>query len=248
MKGIILAGGTGSRLLPLTKVTNKHLLPVYNKPMIYYPIEFLRDSGITDLLIILGGNSVGDFVTLLGDGAQLGVKITYRFQYKPDGIAGALKLARDFVRDEKFIVCLGDNVFENSIKDLEPKYITPYYLIFSGPQAFICLSETDKPSSFGVPTFDSDGYITKITEKPIQPDSNYAVTGLYIYDHYLWSMIDSLEPSARGELEITDINNWYIRNGCLRVLPSLGWWADCGDIKALSKTWKLLEGKANGSL
>lgn len=247
MKGVILAGGTGTRLLPLTKVTNKHLLPVYNKPMIYYPIEFLRDSGITDLLIILGGNSVGDFVTLLGDGAQLGVKITYRFQYKPDGIAGALKLACDFVRDEEFIVCLGDNVFEYPLEDLEPKYTKPYYLTYSKPQAFVCLSKTDKPSSFGVPTFNPNGEILKITEKPKEPDSDYAVTGLYVYDKHIWSMIDSLEPSARGELEITDINNWYIKNGSLRILPSFGWWADCGDIKALSKTWKLLEDKANGS-
>lgn len=247
MKGVILAGGTGSRLLPLTKVTNKHLLPVYSKPMIYYPIEFLRDSGVTDLLIILGGNSVGDIVSLLGDGAQFGVKITYKFQYKADGIAGALKLARDFVGEETFIVCLGDNIFEIPIKDIYPKCIQPFYLAFNGPQAFISLSLTDKPSSFGVPTFDSNNKIIKITEKPKEPDSNYAVTGLYVYDKYIWTMIDSLEPSARGELEITDINNWYIKNGSLNVLKISGWWHDAGDIKALSKCWKLLEDKANGS-
>lgn len=243
MKGIILAGGTGSRLLPLTKVTNKHLLPIYNKPMIYYPIEFLRDSGITDLLIILGGNSVGDFINLLGDGNQLGVKITYKFQYKPDGIAGALKLAKDFVREEKFIVCLGDNIFENSIEDLELKYILPYYLVFSGPQAFIFLSKTDKPSSFGVPTFDTDNFITKITEKPKEPDSNYAVTGLYAYDHHVWSMIDSLEPSARGELEITDINNWYLKNGRLNYSMVSGWWHDAGSIEALYLSSELVRKK-----
>ena len=243
MRGVILAGGNGTRLSPLTKVTNKHLLPVYNKPMIYYPIEFLRDSGIKDLLIILGGNSVGDFVQLLGDGAQMGVSVTYRYQYGAGGIAAALKLARDFVGEETFMVYLGDNLFQNSI----PKGEFDSFLPDPGlniPQATVCLSKTDKPSSFGVPTFSEDGIdIIKITEKPKLPDSNYAVTGLYCYDKYIWTMIDSLEPSVRGELEITDVNNWYIENGKLNWYKVYGWWHDAGSIEALSTCWKLIEAR-----
>lgn len=243
MKGVILAGGTGSRLLPLTKVTNKHLLPVYNKPMIYYPIEFLRDSGVTDLLIILGGNSVGDFVNLLGDGEELGVSLTYRHQTKPNGIAGALKLAKDFVGNDPFVVCLGDNVFEKTfnlsrwLEQIKEQTI---------PTGVIILAPTDKPSSFGVPTFKNEKII-KITEKPITPDSNYAVTGLYCYDKNIWDMIDFLKPSNRGELEITDINNWYLRHGQLKHIFSQGWWRDCGDIDALSATWKFVESKYNAT-
>lgn len=250
MRGVILAGGTGSRLLPLTRVTNKHLLPVYNKPMIYYPIEFLRDSGITQLLIILGGNSVGDFVQLLGDGAQLGVEITYRFQYKADGIAGALKLAKDFVRDEPFLVCLGDNIFLDTMNFEGDKLIRNPDI----PTASVFLSETDRPSSFGVVTFSHpegpinyQGSIVKITEKPKNPDSNFAVTGLYMYDKYIWSMIDSLEPSARGELEITDINNWYISNGKLCYTIVTGFWADAGSFESLFKASKLVRNKVNES-
>ena len=237
MKGIILAGGTGSRLLPLTRVTNKHLLPVYNKPMIYYPIEFLRDSGITDLMIILGGNSVGDFVNLLGDGAQLGVSITYRYQYKADGIAGALKLAADFCGNEPFAVCLGDNIFGSPIDNLSGSVqrLSEKEL----PSAVICIHPTDKPSSFGVPSFDGDNII-RITEKPENPDSNYAVTGLYLYDKNIWSMIESLEPSARGELEITDINNWYINNGSLEYIKLKSWWHDAGSISSLFKVSQLV--------
>lgn len=238
MKGIILAGGTGSRLLPLTKVTNKHLLPVYNKPMIYYPIEFLRESGITDLMIILGGNSVGDFVNLLGDGAQLGVSITYRYQYKADGIAGALKLAADFCGNEPFAVCLGDNIFESPM----PSIGLMSNISSDRPTASIFLSLTDKPSSFGVPTFDENKKILKITEKPLKPDSNFAVTGLYIYDKHIWTMIDSLKPSDRGELEITSVNNFYINNGCLNYHHVPGWWRDGGDIEALFEASILASG------
>lgn len=246
MKGVVLAGGTGSRLKPLTNVINKHLLPVYNKPMIYYPIEFLRDSGITDILVILGGNSVGDFVNLLGNGEELGVSLTYRYQSKPDGIAGALKLAKEFVRDEPFTVCLGDNVFGKPISNIVWVY-QPYLLHTNRPGAMVFLSHTEKPSSFGVPTFGPDGFIRKITEKPKEPDSNYAVTGLYCYDKNIWSMIDSLEPSARGELEITDINNWYIENGQLYQYFLESWWYDCGSIEALSTTWKLVEDSLNAA-
>jgi glucose-1-phosphate thymidylyltransferase len=237
MKGIILAGGTGSRLLPLTKVTNKHLLPVYNKPMIYYPIEFLKDSGISDIMIILGGNSVGEFVNLLGDGGQFGVSITYRYQYSCNGIAGALKLAKDFCGDQPFVVCLGDNIFGEPIKNL---YLKINDLKLSKiPSGIICIHPTEKPKSFGVPTFDGQNII-KITEKPIHPDSNYAVTGLYVYDKNIWSMIDSLIPSVRGELEITDINNWYILNGKLEYIKLNSWWHDAGSIDALFKASQLV--------
>lgn len=244
-KGVILCGGTGSRLLPLTKVTNKHLLPIYNKPMVYYPIEFLRDSGVTDLLIILGGNSVGDFVNLLGNGAQLGVSITYKFQYGSGGIADALKLAKDFVGNEPFVTLLGDNIFEHPIpllvsilKEISDKQT---------PCCAICIHPTNKPSSFGVPTFDESGKITKITEKPKFPDSNFAVTGLYIYDRYIWTMIDSLVPSARNELEITAVNNWFIENGELLNIKADFWWHDAGSIEALMVCSKLVEARENAT-
>jgi glucose-1-phosphate thymidylyltransferase len=237
MKGIILAGGTGSRLLPLTKVTNKHLLPVYNKPMIYYPIEFLRDSGISEIMIILGGNSVGDFINLLGDGGQFDVSITYRYQYKPDGIAGALKLAKEFCGEQPFAVCLGDNIFGEPIKEL--KFKLNQVGAVEIPSGIICIHPTDRPGSFGVPTF-CDDKIIKITEKPINPDSNYAVTGLYIYDKNIWLMIDSLVPSKRGELEITDINNWYINNGKLECIKLNSWWHDAGSIYSLFKASQLV--------
>lgn len=232
MRGVVLAGGTGSRLGENTKVVNKHLLPVYSKPMIYYPIEFLRDSGAKDIMIVLGGNSVGEFVTLLGDGSQLGVSLTYRYQRKADGIAGALKLIRSFVGEEVFAVCLGDNIFSKPLPLLAE--LADRIAEHPGPSAAICLSETDRASSFGVPTFDAAGNVIKITEKPTIPDSNYAVTGLYLYDRHIWSMIDSLQPSARGELEITDVNNYYINNGKMFSIKLDGLvWHDAGSIESL---------------
>ncbi len=230
MKGIILAGGTGSRLLPLTKVINKHLLPVYDKPMIYYPLDTLKKSGVTDILIIVGGNSVGDFINLLGDGGDFGVSITYKHQSKSDGIAGALKLARDFIADDDCVVILGDNIFKNYIKDLPNKFnknkdnIRPTGMIFIAP--------TKKPKSFGVPTFNGE-QIIRITEKPKIPDSNFAVTGLYVYDKNIWNMIDSLKPSNRGEFEITDVNNYYLNNGILKHEIIEGFWHDAGSIDSL---------------
>ena len=247
MRGIILAGGTGTRLHPLTLVTNKHLLPVYNKPMIYYPIEFLRDSGITDLMVILGGNSIGDVVNLLGDGAQLGVDITYRHQARPDGIAGALKLVRNFVGIEPFAVCLGDNIFSEPIKDLSSKFVFDRFSRIpsskrdlSVPYAKVFLSKTDRPESFGVPEFDCNNKIFRIDEKPEFPKSDYAVTGLYIYDKYIWDIIDQLQPSARGEFEITDISNQYIQDGILDYAVLRGWWADAGTIVSLSQASRLI--------
>lgn len=244
MKAVILAGGKGTRLGENTRHTNKHLLPVYSKPMIYYPIEMLVASGVTDILIILGGNSVGPMVETLGDGAQFGADITYRFQYKPNGICGALKLARKFVGDERFVVVLGDNLFENP-KDTLDKMLS--MSIDDLPTAIMCTSPTDKPSSFGVPTFDKLGNISKITEKPKDPESNFAITGLYLYDKYVWSVIDTLKPSARDEFEITDLNNKYIDNGVLKHISTIGWWHDCGDIDALFECGKLVEARENAS-
>lgn len=237
-KGVILCGGMGSRLHPLSLVTNKHLLPVFNKPMVFHPIEFLRDSGITDLLIVLGGNSVGDFVNLLGNGVQLGVTITYKYQYKAGGIADALKLAKDFVGNDPFAIMLGDNIFEL------PMPVIPAMLEFlsnkSLPSAVVFTSPTDRPSSFGVPTFNEFGKIIKVTEKPEFPDSNFAITGLYLYDKYVWSMIDSLKPSNRGELEISHINSWYIENGELNHILTENWWHDAGSIMSLMKVSQLV--------
>lgn len=240
MKGVILAGGTGSRLYPLTAVINKHLLPVYNKPMIYYPIELLKNAGITNIIIVLGGNSVGDFIHLLGDGTHLGVSITYRFQRKADGIAGALKLVKDFVGEDNFVVCLGDNVFENHFN------ISDFDINKNIPTARVFLSPTTKASSFGVPTF-FNNKIIYIKEKPEFPESDFAVTGLYLYDKYLWSFIDSLKVSNRNELEITDVNNWYIQNGILEYSIVNGWWHDCGSIEALSIAGQLVRNKVNES-
>jgi glucose-1-phosphate thymidylyltransferase len=244
-KGVILCGGTGSRLSPLTITVNKHLLPVYNKPMVYYPIEFLRDSGIKDLLIILGGNSCGDFVNLLKDGEELGVSITYKFQATAGGIASAIKLARDFVGDESFVVCLGDNIFEFPIPEI-PDIIKEISLKET-PCGAICIHPTNKPSSFGVPTFDESGKITKITEKPEFPDSNFAVTGLYIYNKSIWTMIDSLKPSKRNETEITDVNNFFIQNGELLNIKAPFWWHDAGSIPALMECSKLVEARENAA-
>lgn len=238
MKGVILCGGMGSRLHPLSLVTNKHLLPVFNKPMVFHTIEFLRDSGVTDLLIVLCGNSVGDFINLLGDGAQLGVRITYKYQYKAGGIADALKLARDFVGDDPFVILLGDNIFEFPMPEIPS--LLDFLNTKTVPSAVVCTSPTDRPSSFGVPTFNDSGEIIKVTEKPESPDSNFAITGLYLYDKYVWSMIDSLKPSNRGELEISHINSWYIENGDLHHFAVNGFWHDAGSIMSLMKVSQLV--------
>lgn len=237
-RGVILAGGTGSRMKLLTTVSNKHILPVFDRPMIYHPIQFLRDSGITDLLIVLGGNSCGDIINMLGDGAKLGVSITYKFQYLAGGIADALKLAKDFTRDEPFVVLLGDNIFESPMLDI-PSMLDSLRTRLV-PSAMVCTSPTDKPSSFGVPTFDNNGRIIKVTEKPEFPDSMFAITGLYLYDKHVWSMIDSLKPSNRNELEISHINMWYVDNGELNHFAAPGFWHDAGSIMSLMKVSQLI--------
>src|ERR1051326_2114931 len=204
MKGIVLAGGLRTRLFPLTKITNKHLLPVYNRPMIYYPIQTLVDAGISEILIVTGGNSAGDFLKLLGNGKEFGLKhINYTYQEGEGGIAAALSLAEYFAEDDLICVILGDNVYENSVRQSAEDFIQ------RGHGAKIHLKKVENPQRFGVPVIDGKR-ILKIEEKPKKPQSNYAVTGLYMYHSTVFDIIKTLKPSGRGELEITDVNNAYI--------------------------------------
>ncbi|MFZ1036598.1 MAG: sugar phosphate nucleotidyltransferase, partial [Smithella sp.] len=205
MKGVILAGGLGSRLYPLTKVTNKHLLPVYNEPMIYYPIRILVNAGIDDLLIVTGGNNAGDFLRLLENGNEFGLKhINYTYQQGEGGIAAALSLAEFFADNDKIVVVLGDNIIEGNIRAAVDKFRV------QKEGARILLKEVTDPQRFGVPVFEGEKII-RVEEKPANPASNYAVIGIYMYDHRVFEFIRSLQPSQRGELEITDVNNFYIR-------------------------------------
>jgi glucose-1-phosphate thymidylyltransferase len=234
MKGIILAGGLGTRLRPLTKVTNKHLLPIYDKPMIYYPIETLCKSGIKDIMIVTGGNSAGDFLRLLGNGAEFGLKdIYYTYQEGEGGIADALKLCEHFAEGERVVVILGDNVVHDDI--------TPYVRKFENQDsgARILLKEVEDPERFGVPELDGDR-IVRIEEKPEHPKSNYAVTGIYMYDRRVFDFCKRLKPSARGELEITDVNNHYVKEGDLYYDVLEGWWTDAGQFESLFRAAQLI--------
>ncbi len=222
MKGIILAGGTGSRLYPLTKVTNKHLLPVYNKPMIYYPLFTLKEAGITNVLIVSGKGHAGDFLELLGSGARLGMKISYEVQEEAGGIAQALSLCEDFANNEKIVVILGDNIFENSIADA----VNDFKIQPRGAQVF--LKEVKNPESYGIADLDGDT-IKSIIEKPTDPASNMAVTGLYMYDPQVFDVIKGLNPSQRNELEITDVNNYYLDQKTLSYNIIDGFWGDSGE-------------------
>ena len=225
MKGVILAGGLGSRLLPLTKVTNKHLLPVWNKPMIYYPIETLRTMGITEILIVTGGDSSGDFLKLLGSGNEFGVKLYYAYQEGEGGIADALKLAEGFV-DSKFITILGDNILRGSLLS----FASNFKCQPSG--AKILLKEVNDPSRFGVANI-TNGLITDIIEKPEDPVSPYAVTGVYGYDRSVFDFVKTLKPSERGELEITDVNRYYLKQGKLTYEIWTDFWSDAGQFESL---------------
>ena len=227
MKGVILAGGLGSRLRPLTKVTNKHLLPIYDKPMIYYPIETLCRAGLNDIMIVTGGNSAGDFLRLLGNGHEFGLKdIYYTYQQGERGIADALSLCDHFADDDRIVVILGDNIIQDDI--------TPYVESFrkqpSG--ARILLKEVPDPERFGCPEL-KNGRIIRIEEKPKIPSSNYAVTGIYMFDRRVFEYIGGLEPSERGELEITDVLNMYLRAGDLAYDVLEGWWTDAGQFESL---------------
>jgi glucose-1-phosphate thymidylyltransferase len=226
MVGIILCGGTGSRLFPLTKVTNKHLLPVGRKPMIFHAIEKLTESGIYEILIVTGVDHMGDIVTLLGSGKEFNCKFTYSVQDQAGGIAQALGLARHFARGDKMAVILGDNIFEDSIKD----DIAHFSNSKSG--AHIILKSVPDPCRYGVAEF-INGVISNIEEKPKEPKTDLAVTGIYFYDDTVFNIIDTLKPSKRGELEITDVNNSYIKNGRMTWSTFTGWWTDAGTFDSL---------------
>jgi glucose-1-phosphate thymidylyltransferase len=230
MKGVILAGGYGTRLQPLTSVTNKHLLPVYDKPMIYYPIQCLVNAGIKDIMVVTGGNKAGDFLELLGNGKEFGLgELHYTYQEGAGGIAEALGLARDFIDKDKVIVVLGDNIIQNNIRRAVADF-------FTQPKgAKIMLKEVSDPERFGVADVDDKGNVLGIEEKPSQPKSNYAVIGIYMYDELVFDIISDLKPSGRGELEITDVNNAYIRQGTMTSEVLKGWWTDAGTIESLHR-------------
>ncbi len=234
MKGIILAGGLGTRLYPLTKVINKHLLPVYDKPMVYYPVETLITAGIRDILIVTGGNHAGEFLRLIGNGKEFGLQhVNYTYQEGEGGIAEALGLARHFCEDEKMVVILGDNIIEkNIIRAVEEFEQQPR-------GARILLKEVPDPERFGVAELDGDR-VKRIVEKPRKPKSNLAVVGIYFYDSQVFSFIDQLEPSGRGELEVTDVNNMYMKRGELRYGMLDGWWTDAGTFESLLKASNLV--------
>ena len=227
MKGVVLAGGLGTRLLPLTKVTNKHLLPVYNKPMIFYPIQALLNAGVTEIMLVTGGNNAGDFLKLLGNGKEFGLKhLDYTYQEGEGGIADALRLAEHFSDGEPVCVMLGDNIIEGNILAATKAFRQQQQ------GAKILLKEVKDPQRFGVPVLEGKR-VVKIEEKPANPQSSYAVTGVYFYDAAVFDIIKTLKPSGRGELEITDVNNAYIAAGTLTWDVLDGWWTDAGTIESL---------------
>ena len=234
MKGVILAGGMGTRLFPLTKVTNKHLLPVYDRPMVYYPIQCLVNAGIEDIMIVTGGNNAGDFLKLLGNGKEFGLKdISYTYQEGHKGIADALGLARHFAEKDRIVVILGDNIIEGNIR----KSVAAFEKQERG--ARILLKEVPDPQRFGVPVFEDDR-IAAIQEKPEAPKSNYAVIGIYMYDDTVFNVVDNLVPSDRNELEITDVNNAYLKAGTLEHDVLDGWWGDAGTFESLHRVGNLV--------
>ena len=235
LKGVILAGGTGSRLYPLTKVTNKHLLPVGRRPMIYWPIQKMVAAGIEEILVVTGTEHMGDVVSLLGSGREFGCRFTYKVQDEAGGIAQALGLAENFAGGSRLMVILGDNVFEDDLRPFAERY-----LALPGG-AMIVLKSVPDPDRFGVAEL-VDGKVAGIEEKPAAPKSNYAVTGIYCYDARIFEIIRSLKPSARGELEITEVNNAYIRRGELYAEFFQGWWTDAGTFESLDRANDLAEG------
>ena len=233
MKGIILAGGHGSRLYPLTKIFNKSLLPVYDKPMIYYPLQTLKEIGCKEICIVSGKEHCGQIMNQLGSGEEYGVDITYRVQEKPGGIAQALGLCREFAGRDNVFVCLGDNIFEDNFSDLKLNYFDSWCHIF--------LKEVPDPERFGVPVFQGmDRHLIKIEEKPEKPKSDYAVTGLYVLDSNVWNIIRELKPSERGELEIVDVINWYVDRGKTGYSELEGFWSDAGTPDSLVHANKLV--------
>lgn len=236
MKGIILAGGFGNRLKPLTDITNKHLLPVYDRPMILYPLQTLVQAGIRDILIVIGPEYAGGFFTLLGDGESYGCSIVYRCQERAGGIAQALSLAADFVGTDNCAVILGDNIYEDDLTSVIKNF---------ADGAMIFLKATPEAGRFGVAELDSAGKkVIGIQEKPERPKSDYAVTGLYLYDQTVFSRIAQLKPSARGEYEITDVNNSYVASGQMESLILKGEWTDAGTFESLFHANQMARRKA----
>ncbi|MBS1860010.1 MAG: NTP transferase domain-containing protein [Acidobacteria bacterium] len=234
MKGVVLAGGTGSRLFPLTKITNKHLLPIYDRPMIYFPIQTLVDAGIRDILIVTGGRNSGDFLRLLANGKQFGLNhINYTYQEGEGGIADALNLAEHFADGHKICVVLGDNIIEGDIRQAADRFRQ------QDTGAHILLKEVHDAERFGVAEVSGD-HIVGIEEKPARPKSNLAVTGIYMYDATVFDKIRTLVPSRRGELEITDVNNAYIREGTMTFSYLDGWWTDAGTFDSLLRAANLV--------
>ena len=233
LKGVVLAGGTGSRLMPLTKVTNKHLLPIGKKPMIYYPIEKLTSIGIDKILIVTGVEYMGDVVGLLGSGREFGCQFTYKVQDEAGGIAQALGLAEGFSHGDHLVAILGDNIFEANLKQYADRFISQKI------GARMLLKQVSNPQRFGVAEI-SDGKVISIEEKPKKPRSDYIITGIYFYDDAVFDIIRTLKPSARGELEISDVNNAYITKGQLEYDILDGWWTDAGTFESLNRANKLV--------
>lgn len=234
MKGVILAGGLGTRMRPLTNVTNKHLLPVYDRPMIFFPLQTLVDAGIRDILIVTGGNSSGDFLRLIGNGSAFGLSyVNYAYQKGEGGIAEALGLAEHFIGGDKVAVVLGDNIFQENI--------APHVRAFERQQegAKILIKKVPDPERFGVASLQG-GRVTRIEEKPRRPKSNTIVTGIYLYDSQVFKIIKTLKPSGRGELEITDVNNRYIQQGQMTYGVLKGFWSDCGTFDSLLRASRLI--------
>ena len=239
IKGIILAGGTGSRLYPLTRVTNKHLLPVGREPMLYHPLRKLVEAGIDEILVVTGVEHMGAVVGSLGSGREFGCELTYRVQDEAGGIAQALALARHFAAGSRMVVLLGDNLFEDPLAPFLARYAAQP----AGAQ--ILLKQVEQPGRFGVPAF-ADGRIVRIDEKPEQPASDYAVTGIYFFDAQVFELIARLKPSRRNELEITDVNNFYLQQGLLEYDMLSGWWTDAGTFESLAHANQLVNGQSDG--
>jgi len=240
MKGVILSGGKGTRLYPLTKVINKNILPVYDKPLIYYPILTLRDAGIKEILIISGPGHAGQFLDLLGSGKELGVDLTYDIQEEPKGIAHALGIAEDFADEGPLAMILGDNIYEENLK----KAVNDYkkQIEKNGKGAKIVIKQVPDPERFGVVELQGDKIIS-IIEKPKEPKSDWINTGFYLYDNRVFDIIRTLKPSPRGEYEVVDVSNWYLKEGTLTYYKTVGEWIDAGTFDSLLKANNLMAGK-----
>jgi glucose-1-phosphate thymidylyltransferase len=239
MRGIILSGGSGSRLYPLTKITSKQLLPVYNRPMIYYPLNTLIKAGIKEIMIIVAPDRAGDYLNLLGSGKEFGVKFSYEIQEEPKGLAQAFLIAENFINNENVAMLLGDNIFEDDFS----KEIKSFK---SGGKIFV--KKVSDPERFGVVKFGEEGTIEQIVEKPKTWISDYAITGLYVFDKRVVEIAKNIKPSARGELEITDINNWYLKNGELETAQVNGLWLDAGTFDSLYKAQQVAKERLDSKM